>query len=65
MSLTAVHIFFIFVSILVSAGFGYWAIQDYRVAGNGMNLFLGILSSVATFFLVFYLRWFIRKGIKK
>ncbi len=38
MSLKAFHVFFIAVSIVLSVGFGTWAVRGYMVEGGGLYL---------------------------
>lgn len=61
MSLKAFHIFFILISTLLCVIFGVWAVRDYRVHGNTVNLALGLVSFVLSVGLVWYGRWFLRK----
>ena len=61
MSLKAVHIFFVSVSILLTLGFGLWAVRDYLVSGNGMNLAMGLAAFLGCGVLVCYGVWFLRK----
>ena len=58
MSLRAFHIVFIFLSIALSAGFGFW---EYRINANTAFATLSFLLSAL---LTAYLFWFISK-IKK
>ena len=61
MSLKTVHIFFISVSILLTLGFGLWAVRDYLVSGNGVNLAMGLAAFLGCGVLVWYGIWFLRK----
>ncbi len=61
MSLRAIHIFVIFLSILLLLFFGFWAILNFQASGNAANLYLGIVSALAGILLVPYLVWFIMK----
>ena len=61
MSLKAVHICFIILSIILTAGFGYWGIQNHNQTGNTTFLYLGIGSIIGSLVLVIYLFGFIRK----
>jgi len=61
MSLKAFHIFFICVSILLSAWFGIWCIRSFQSMGKTSDLLLGIGSLLSTVVLIFYFRWFLRK----
>ncbi len=58
MSLKAIHIFLISISILLAFGFGAWAIF---VPGGGLYLFLGLLSVVVGILLIIYLIKFVQK----
>lgn len=53
MSLKAFHVFFISISIALSIGFGFWALERYVV--------LSALSLAAGVSLVVYLFWFLKK----
>ncbi len=53
MSLKAFHIFFIVASIVLAAGFGWWAI--------GFYFWMGVASWVACALLAGYLFWFVTK----
>ena len=53
MSLKAFHIFFIFSSVVLTAGFGWWAL--------GVYFWMGIASLVTTVLLIVYLFWFVTK----
>ena len=61
MSLKAVHICFISLSILLAFGFGVWAVQGYSSSENLLFLTLGIASLVVGVFLIGYLFWFVSK----
>ena len=61
MSLKTVHIFFVSVSILLALGFGLWAVRDYLVSGNGLNLAMGLAAFLGCGVLVCYGIWFLRK----
>lgn len=61
MSLKAFHVFFIVVSILCCLGFGYWAVQDYFVSGNGVSLALGLVAFAGCGVLIRYGVWFLKK----
>lgn len=61
MSLKAVHICFIILSIILTAGFGYWGIQNHSLTANATFLYLGIGSLIGSLLLVFYLFRFIQK----
>ncbi len=61
MSLKAFHIVFITLSTLLTLGFGFWGVEDWRRSGNSWHLGLGIGSFGAAVVLVVYGRWFLRK----
>lgn len=61
MSLKAVHICFILLSIALALGFGFWGIRDYAASGNLVHFFLGIGSLVGGGVLGGYLVWFLSK----
>lgn len=61
MSLRSFHVFFMVLSILLAAGFGYWGIMISR---DSLDRWLGIGSLISGAFLIVYLAWFLRK-IKK
>ncbi len=61
MSLRAIHIFVIFLSILLLLFFGFWAILNFQTSKNAANLYLGIVSASVGILLVPYLVWFIMK----
>jgi len=61
MSLKAVHIFFILLSITLAGGFGIWAVRNYSATGSLVNGALGIASFACGVALVMYLVWFVIK----
>ena len=61
MSLKAFHVFFISISILLSFGFGIWAIWSFQQFGNVSDLWMGLGSFAGSVLLIFYFRWFLRK----
>ena len=61
MSLKAVHILFISLSILLAFGFGAWEIKGYTVSGDVLQLGVGILSFVVAVGLIVYGVKFLRK----
>lgn len=61
MSLKAVHICFISLSIILAAGFGVWGIRDYSANKNLIHLLLGIGFLPASLGLTGYLVWFVYK----
>ncbi len=61
MSLKAVHIVVIILSIAVSFFFGFWAVRDYQATANSLNLVWGVFSFIIGAMLIPYLFWFLRK----
>ena len=61
MSLKAFHIVFVTLATLLAAGFGAWAVRDYRANGDTSSLVIGIASLVGSVALVSYGRWFLHK----
>ena len=61
MSLKAFHVFFIVASILLSFAVGAWGIVEYRTAGSGTGLAIGVLFYVSGLGLVVYAMRFVRK----
>ncbi len=61
MSLKAFHIFFIIASILLTVGFGFWAVDDFRRSASRVHLALGVASFIGSGVLVVYGVWFLRK----
>ncbi len=61
MSLKAIHIFVILLSILLLFFFGFWSIIHFQVSKKSLDLSLGIVSALAGILLVPYLVWFIMK----
>ncbi|MER3523150.1 MAG: hypothetical protein C4326_03575 [Ignavibacteria bacterium] len=61
MSLKAVHIFFITLSILLALGFAAWEIQRYIATGELVDLISGIFSFVIAVGLIVYGLYFLRK----
>jgi len=61
MSLKAFHLIFITVSMLLAAGFGVWAILDYRATGDASTLAWGVGSWVGLIAMGAYGRWFLQK----
>ncbi len=65
MSLKAIHVFFILMSISLAIFFGVWALSHAKPLPNAGMFYLGILSLAAVALLATYLGWFIwkiRKG---
>ncbi|MBI5764972.1 MAG: hypothetical protein HZA51_15755 [Planctomycetes bacterium] len=61
MSLKGVHIAFIAVSLLLCAGFGAWAITDWRETGVSVSFYMGVGSFVSGIVLAVYGVWFLKK----
>jgi len=61
MSLKAVHIFFISVSVLLAIGFSGWLFQQYQANGNNMFVVFSFLSLMSGISLVFYGIRFLKK----
>ena len=54
MGLRAFHLFFITVSIVMSVGFGAWAVGEYSARGGAINLFWIGLAGVGAVVLAIY-----------
>jgi uncharacterized protein YfiM (DUF2279 family) len=61
MTLKAVHVAFIAVATLTTAGFGVWSLHAYSTAREAMSLFMGSLSLALAAGLVVYGGWFLKK----
>ena len=61
MSLKALHVCFIILSILLALGFGVWTARDFTSTKNLMNLGMGIASFLGVIALLGYLFWFLSK----
>lgn len=61
MSLKSFHIVFVSVSLLLTLGFGLWAVRDYQVAGDRTSLYMGIGSFLVMVVLAVYGVWFLKK----
>lgn len=61
MSLKAFHIVFMIVSMLLSLGFGVWAVRNYRADGDVSYLVCGLASFAFAGAMLVYGRWFMRK----
>jgi hypothetical protein len=61
MSLKAFHVFFIIISILLTAWFGWWGVNSYRQGGDWSLLLMGVGSLIGMILLIVYFRWFMRK----
>lgn len=62
MSLKAFHLFFIVISVLLSAYFGGWCLQEYQLTEVTGTLVMGIGALVAMVGLSGYLGWFLKKS---
>ena len=62
MSLKSFHVFFILISILLLAGYGYDTIRGFAESQSTPSLALGWLSLAGAAGLTGYLGWFIRKS---
>jgi len=60
-SLKAFHVVFVSLAMLLCAGFGFWAVGQYRAAGGGAHLAAAVGSLAAIPVLFIYGRWFLRK----
>lgn len=61
MSLKAFHVVFVSASILLTLGFGIWALNQYFQDGSRVNLALGAGSLASTVLLAVYGRYFLKK----
>ena len=61
MSLKALHIVFITLSMVLAVGFGVWEIRFHLHENNYFHLTLGVLSLLFGVALVPYGIWFLRK----
>ncbi|HEY1171164.1 MAG TPA: hypothetical protein VGH19_07355 [Verrucomicrobiae bacterium] len=61
MSLKAFHVVFVTASILLSLGFGGWALNGYFQEGGNLNLGLGVGAMVLAVGLGVYGRYFLKK----
>ena len=61
MSLKGFHIVFVSASILLTVGFGVWAVKQYSADGDLLNLVMGIGSFLAAGALAVYGLWFLKK----
>ncbi len=61
MSLKSFHIVFVSVSILLTVGFGLWAVRDYQATGDRASLYMGLGSFLVTVVLAIYGVWFLKK----
>jgi hypothetical protein len=61
-SLKNFHFLFIGIALVITAGFGYWALRDFSLSRSLLMAVLGAVSLLCTIGLAFYLFWFIRKA---
>lgn len=61
MSLKAFHVVFVSLTMLLFAGFGLWAVGQYRREGETAYLAAAVGSFAAVPALMLYGRWFLRK----
>jgi len=61
MSLKALHIVFIFASIVLAFGFGGWSLNEYHEGAARSNLWFGIASLAAGAILIIYCHSVLRK----
>ncbi len=61
MSLKAFHIVFVVACVMLSLGFAYWAISEYRTTHDAALLVCGILSIVGAGGMLVYGKWFLHK----
>ena len=61
MGLKAFHLVFLVASIVLSFGFAAWAINDYTVTRDKLNLIMGIGSAVVGLILLVYGKYFLKK----
>jgi len=61
MSLKAFHVAFIFLSNLLTLGFGVWCLREASDTGDSMFTLLGALSLMAFVGLLVYGAWFLKK----
>ena len=61
MSLKAFHVVFILVSLMLTIGFGVWAVKQYLSHGERLTLAMGIGSFASSLGLIVYGSWFLKK----
>ena len=61
MSLKAVHVFFVTIATLTTAGFGLWAVRQYQASHSGIDLVLAMLAILGAVALPVYGSWFLKK----
>jgi len=61
MSLRTFHIIFIVCSIIVTIGFGYWAMRHFQQHQTPAYLWTGVISFIAAIGLMVYEYFFLQK----
>jgi hypothetical protein len=61
MNLRLVHAFLIFMSAALCVVFGVWCVSQYRQGDPVRLLAAGVVSFIASFGLIAYDSWFLRK----
>ena len=61
MSLKAIHIVFVTIATLISAGFSYWTVQNYLASSGVGAMGMAALAVVMTVGLPVYGVWFLKK----
>lgn len=61
MSLKAFHIVFVTVCVLVTFGFGVWAVRHHDEVADSSILMLGVASIASSVGLIAYGAWFLKK----
>lgn len=61
MSLTAFHVFFITVCLVLGVGVGAWGARDYSATGEHPSLYLAVGAFCGAVLLAIYGSWFLRK----
>ena len=64
MSLKSFHIFFIVLSVILMAGFGYSGLKNFSGTGAAASLAWGSIELALAVALAVYLGWFIKKSKK-
>jgi len=65
MSLLYFHVFLISTASVFGFYFGWWQISAYLKSGQNLELMAAVSSVIASFALLIYLFWFIRKNFFK
>ena len=65
MSLLRFHIVLITAAILLSAGLGFWGLEEYGAAPNRLTALTAVLSFSLGAVLVIYLVWFVTKKLPR